>query len=237
MGRYVLITGTSKGLGRFLVTDFIKAGYIVFAGYRKEKEYLVELESKYKELLPIQMDVSDEASVIKAKEKVKGITNSLDILINNAAVYLEGKKPDLPSIEEIDIQKVIDTYNVNSAGCLRVLKHFYKMIENGKQRLIINISSEAGSLQDCWRDREFGYCMSKAAMNMATRILHNYSKNKGIKVISLHPGWMKTDMGGMDADIYPEEASRKIVEFALKLDEKDVLYHQYYDYNGNPMKW
>ncbi len=238
MGEFVLITGTSKGLGKHLVSDFIKEGYVVFAGYRKDKNGLLSLQKEYKEkLIPLRIDVSDENSVLSALKEVEKFTNSLDILVNNAAIYIEGKKPNLPDIKEININKVLDTFNVNSAGCLRVLKHFYRLIENGRKKLIINISSEAGSLADCWRDREFGYCMSKAAMNMITRILYNYSKEKGIMVVSIHPGWMKTDMGGMDADIYPEEASRSIVRFILSLSLENVLTHQFYDYTGKPMRW
>lgn len=230
MEKVVLITGASKGLGLVLVEKFLLKDYIVIATYRKDKEFLANIN--HQNLTLFQMDVSEELSVKKCFEEVSKFYKSIDILINNAAVYLEGKKPT-PPITEIDIEKAMLTYNVNSLGPLRVLKYFYPLVIKGQDRLIVNISSEAGSIADCWRDREFGYCMSKAALNMLTKILSNYGKKDSVKVYSVHPGWMRTDMGGSDADISPEEAAEGIVNFVLS----EHPSHEFYDYKGNPMKW
>ncbi|MEJ5283588.1 MAG: SDR family oxidoreductase [Brevinematia bacterium] len=230
MKKVVLITGASKGLGFVLVEKFLLKDYIVIATYRKDKEFLEKI--KHQNLSLFQMDVGDELSVKKCFEDIIKSYKSIDVLINNAAVYLEGKKPT-PPITEIDIEKAMITYNVNSLGPLRVLKYFSPLIMKGKDKLIVNISSEAGSIADCWRDREFGYCMSKAALNMLTKILSNYGKKDGVKVYSVHPGWMRTDMGGSDADISPEEAAEGIVNFVLS----EHSSHEFYDYKGNPMKW
>lgn len=230
MKKVVLITGASKGLGLVLVEKFLLKDYIVIATYRKDKEFLDKI--KHQNLNLFQMDVSEELSVKKCFEEISKSYKSIDILINNAAVYLEGKKPTLP-ITEIDIEKAMITYNVNSLGPLRVLKYFYPLVIKGKDKLVVNISSEAGSIADCWRDREFGYSMSKAALNMLTKILSNYGKKDGVRVYVIHPGWMRTDMGGNDADISPEEAAEGIVNFVLS----EHPSHEFYDYKGNLMKW
>lgn len=75
------------------------------------------------------------------------------------------------------------------------------------KKVIVNISSEAGSIGECWRDREFDYCMSKAALNMQSVLLQKYLKSEGIKVLAIHPGWMRTDMGGAEADISPDTSA------------------------------
>ncbi len=230
MNKIVLITGTSKGLGFYLVQKFLLKDYIVIATYRDDCKLLQTIN--HPNLKLYQMDVSEGQSVKKCFEEVNNSFFSIDILINNAALYLEGKKPT-PPITEIDIEKVALTYRVNSIGALCVIKYFYPLILKGKDKLIINISSEAGSIANCWRDREFGYCMSKAALNMLTKILSNYGKKDNVKVYSIHPGWMRTDMGGNEADISPEEAACGIVDFV----NSEHGEHEFYDYLGNPMKW
>ncbi len=233
MNKFVLITGASKGLGFSLAEKLIEKNFFVVATYRKKKEFLSRLE-KNPNIKLLKMDVSSELSVKNTYHKIKKLINHIDILINNAAIYIEGQKPNLPSIENIDIKKALLTYNVNSLGVLRVLKYFYPLVEKGKEKKIINISSEAGSITNCWRDREFGYSMSKAALNMISAILINYSKDKGIKVYSIHPGWMRTDMGGKEADISANESADGIINLIDKMNE---LKSGFYDYQGNPMPW
>ncbi|MCX7720403.1 MAG: SDR family oxidoreductase [Dictyoglomus thermophilum] len=233
MSNYIVfITGASKGLGFSLTELYLDKGHKVIATYRKNLEKLEEIKN-HPNLILHPMDVSDEESVRNAYEYLKNKINYIDILINNAAVYLEDKSK---TIENIDIEKAIVTMNVNSIGPLRVLKYFYSLVEKGNKKLIINISSEAGSISNCWRDREYAYCMSKSALNMLSAILQNYSIPKGIKVLSIHPGWMRTDMGGPDADIDPKEAAEGIYNLSVKdWDPKDK--NIYMDYKGNLMTW
>jgi NAD(P)-dependent dehydrogenase (short-subunit alcohol dehydrogenase family) len=232
MNYIVLITGASKGLGYSLTELYLSKGHLVIATYRKNLENLEKIKEN-KNLLLYKMDVSDEESVKTAYEYIGNKVKYIDILINNAAIYIEDKSK---TIENIDIENVIQTLNVNSIGPLRVLKYFYPLVEKGFKKLIINISSEAGSISNCWRDREYGYCMSKSALNMLSAILQNYSKNKGIKVLSIHPGWMRTDMGGPNADISPGESAEGIFNLSLKewdVNDKNI----YMDYKGNIMTW
>jgi len=232
MNYIVLITGASKGLGYSLTELYLSKGHLVIATYRKNLENLEKIKEN-KNLLLYKMDVSDEESVKTAYEYIGNKVKYIDILINNAAIYIEDKSK---TIENIDIENVIQTLNVNSIGPLRVLKYFYPLVEKGFKKLIINISSEAGSISNCWRDREYGYCMSKSALNILSAILQNYSKNKGIKVLSIHPGWMRTDMGGPNADISPEESAEGIFNLSLKewdVNDKNI----YMDYKGNIMTW
>ncbi|PMQ01182.1 MAG: short-chain dehydrogenase [Dictyoglomus sp. NZ13-RE01] len=228
----VLITGASKGLGFSLTRIYLERGHKVIATYRQNLEYLEEIKDKYENLILYPMDVASEESVRTAYNFISSKVPAIDILINNAAIYIEDRTR---TIENIDIDRVVWTLNVNAVGPLRVLKYFYPLVEKGNKKLIINVSSEAGSIGNCWRDREYGYCMSKSALNMASAILQNYGKEKNIKVLVIHPGWMRTDMGGKDADISPDEAGEGIYSLSMKdwKIDKDI----YMDYKGNKMPW
>jgi NAD(P)-dependent dehydrogenase (short-subunit alcohol dehydrogenase family) len=231
----VFITGTDKGLGLELVSRFLCGGFMVFAGVYASQDHLQILlqdHSSYLTLVPL--DVTDMSSIRKAVLQVAGLTPALDILVNNAAVYLQ--KPVKPLYElNLDDGHLEETVNVNSFGPLRVTQQFLPLLEKGTRKLIINISSEAGSIGDCRRTSEFAYCMSKAALNMQSRILQNALALQGFRVLIIHPGWMRTDMGGPEADITPDESAMGIFELALMpRSPEDSMF---VDYQGNPLPW
>ena len=116
-----------------------------------------------------------------------------------------------------------------------MVQQFLPLLEKGEHKLILNISSEAGSIADCWRESEFAYSMSKAALNMQSKILQNHLKPRGFKILAVHPGWMRTDMGGADADISPDEAAEGIFNLAVKSWNLDDEI--YMDYRAQPMRW
>ena len=95
---------------------------------------------------------------------------------------------------------------------MRTVKHLGRFVAPGG--LLVLISSEAGSIGKNWRPSEYGYCMSKAALNMFSQLLsvRENQRESGIQVIVLHPGWMRTDMGGPNADISADEAAAQIVK-------------------------
>ena len=125
--------------------------------------------------------------------------------------------------------------NVNSFGPLRVVQQFQSLLEKGEGKLIINISLEAGSIADCRRENQFAYCMSKAALNMQSKILQNYLSPRGFKVLAVHPGWMRTNMGRPNAAISPDESAEGI--FRLALREWNADDPIYMDYQGVPLPW
>jgi NAD(P)-dependent dehydrogenase (short-subunit alcohol dehydrogenase family) len=182
----------------------------------------------------IPLDVADPGSIRQAVEKAREITPSLDILINNAAVHLEN---EIAALEDLDLEDghLERTMAVNVFGPLRVAQQFLPLLEKGRGKLILNVSSEAGGIADCPRSREFAYCMSKAALNMQSRLLRNYLKPRGYTVLSVHPGWMRTDMGGPNADLSPDESAHGIFELATRgrLPPDEI----YLDYRGRPLRW
>ncbi|HEX2996601.1 MAG TPA: SDR family NAD(P)-dependent oxidoreductase, partial [Anaerolineales bacterium] len=207
------ITGADKGLGFSLVQRLLQEGTRVFAGQYDLGSKLSRLAGSFPQTFTsISLDVSQTESVRAAARRVAELTPALDLLINNAAVMLETRTP-LPELD-LDQLPLYTTLDVNAFGPLRMVQQFLPLLEKGERKMIVNISSEAGSIANCWRESEFAYSMSKAALNMQSKILQNYLKPRGFKVLAIHPGWLQTDMGGAGATVDPGEAAEGILRLA-----------------------
>ena len=231
----VFIAGASRGLGLALAEGYLAEGCRVFAGVRSvQADGLRKLAGKYPRMLfPVRMDAAQTQQVREAARQVKETASQLDVVIYNAGVHF--KENDCV-LEDADMERCLETYNVNALGALRVAQAFAPLLTGGGRKVLANISSEAGSIADCARDKWFDYCMSKAALNMESKLLQNDLGKRGVKVLAIHPGWMRTDMGGMEADISPEESAAGIMKVIEKYGNADspVLY---VDYTGKPMNY
>lgn len=225
----VLITGANRGLGLALVQRFLGAGWHVFAGCRQDPGALTTLACQA--LTRVPLDVADMASVRQAAALVAGSTPALDVLINNAAVYHDRGKEALEALDLTD-GRLEQTMNVNAFGVLRVTQQFLPLLVRGRRKVIANISSEAGSIGMSVRANEYAYTMSKAALNMASRLMHNAFAGRGFHVLVIQPGWMRTAMGGMDADLDPADSAEGIYQLVLQPGAA-----QYVDHLGNPLPW
>jgi NAD(P)-dependent dehydrogenase (short-subunit alcohol dehydrogenase family) len=235
MNNNVLITGASRGLGYALTIQYLKNGYTVFACARnREETKLTSLKEEFNDNLHIlQMDIAISSSVKEAAQEASKYCNKLDIIINNAGIHPEGT---LEILENVNLDNALEVYNVNSVGALRVAKEFLDLLQHGDEKILLNISSEAGSISNCPRSKEFHYCMSKAAMNMGSMLLQNYLKERNIKVLAVHPGWIRTDMGGTNADLAPLEAAQCILDLTVnkKYQMDDPVFIDRY---GKELSW
>jgi NAD(P)-dependent dehydrogenase (short-subunit alcohol dehydrogenase family) len=235
MSDTVFITGADSGLGLALATRFLDAGFTVLAGCFGSPDLLRQLADRFPGRLTIvAQDVADLASVRRSVAEVAAATDHLDILINNAGVCPPHAQALLPDLDLADghLQRVME---VNAFGPLRVIQQLFPFLEKGRLKRIVNISSEAGSIADCCRESWFAYCMSKAALNAESHLLQRWLKPRGFKVLAVHPGWMRTGMGGPGADITPDESARGI--FALATRDGSLDDHIYMDYTGKLMNW
>jgi NAD(P)-dependent dehydrogenase (short-subunit alcohol dehydrogenase family) len=229
----VLVTGASKGLGLCLVEAFAASELQVFAGIREPTAGLEELCTRFGErVIAIPLDVTEPSSVRKARDEVARRTPALDILVNNAAILPEaGRGP----LDQLNVEVGLKLFDANALGPLRVTQAFLALLRAGPRKLVLNISSEAGSIADCWRKDDHLYCMSKAALNMQCAILKNDLEPEGFEILAVQPGWMRTDMGGPKADIHPRESAAGIV--ALTRTKRAPSDPFYIDYQGKPLRW
>ena len=235
----MFVTGADKGLGYCLAEKFSAEGYAVLAGCLGDGAKFKELAARLGKagggsVTPVTQDVTDMVSVRASAQMVAGQVDSLDVLINCAGVGFDVGTP-LTKVDLTDgsLEKMM---TVNAYGPLRVTQAFLGLLEKGRDQRLVNISSEAGSIGANWRDVGFGYGMSKAALNMQSQIMQRYFKPKGIKVLVLHPGWMRTDMGGPTAHISPEEAAAAV--FGLTTRPWEITDEAtYLDYQGKAFPW
>jgi len=231
------ITGADRGLGFALTKSLLENAYIVFAGcYMPEWPQLRELNEIYTtDLTIVPLDVSDDVSVNQAANIIKNKTDSLDLLVNNAAIASDRSGTILEDLHFDDMRKM---FEINTFGPLRVTHSVIKLLLNGERTLLLNISSEAGSIKNCWRVNEFAYSMSKASLNMQSAILQNHLNEYGLKVLAVHPGWLKTYMLGdrnEEATLEAEESAHAIMK--ILLSKESFACPMFIDHEGNEMQF
>ncbi|MDP0501181.1 MAG: SDR family NAD(P)-dependent oxidoreductase [Verrucomicrobiota bacterium JB022] len=205
-----LVTGGNRGLGLAIVHQLLTQGYEVHALNRSASDSLKDQQAQFPDhLFLYEADVRDEDSVKRAVAQVAERVDGLELIVNNAAIHPD---PERVPLEDADFSRYLEAFDINAVGPLRVLKYALSLVRKGREPRVVNISSEAGSCADNWRSSEYGYCMSKAALNRATMILHEHLKDTGVRVFAMHPGWFSSDMGGQKAPITPEDAASNIIK-------------------------
>jgi NAD(P)-dependent dehydrogenase (short-subunit alcohol dehydrogenase family) len=232
--RRILVTGGGRGLGLEFVRRWLEAGHKVFALARDVEKApgLAKLGEEYAAtLLLSNCDVSDDASVQAAADNVGGEWNSLDILVNNAGIY--GPKGD--SIETVDFDEIRRVFEINALGPLRVSRAFLHLVRNGQQPRIVHVTSLMGSIDDNTSGGSYPYRMSKTGLNMASRNLAHDLQSDGIISAVIHPGWVRTDMGGTGAPLEIEDSVGAMIETIESLDMEGS--GGFFDRNGERLPW
>jgi NAD(P)-dependent dehydrogenase (short-subunit alcohol dehydrogenase family) len=239
MARTVFVTGADRGLGFALCAELLKQDWHVFAGqYMPEWPDLATLLSQYPQALQIvPLDVSSMESVQTAAQTVSALTDHVDAMINNAGIFspTAGRSIREPQ-DHAEMQRL---YNVNTLGPLRVVQVFLSLTDRGSLKRLCFISSEAGSIMRSERKAWFGYCMSKAALNMAVKIVFNDLHQEGYTFRVYHPGWIRSYMSGeknMGATLEPEEAAVNAIPILLSQAEDEGRL-ALVDYEGNEWPW
>lgn len=240
MIKYACVTGADRGLGANLAEQLLINGYSVFAGqYAAVWDELQALQERYGERLTVlPLDVGSDASVREAAAFIAERTDQLELLINNAAVL--GKDYRQTLLDELDFDDMLNTFNVNALGSLRVTHALIAPLLRGHDKLIVNISSEAGSVGQSWRNNFYGYCMSKTALNMHSTITHNRIRELGGHVLNLHPGWVQGSLSGTfnpNADLTPQFSASKLVEIIMRYRTYQTNQPAFLDYLGRNLLW
>lgn len=209
--KVVLITGANKGIGYEIAKQLGQKGFHVVIAARDEERGMNAARSLAKngiEVAFLQMDVADSKSVINAARIFSDKYDRLDVLVNNAAILIESG-----SIISMSSKILEDTFRTNTFGPLLVIQIFLEFITKGGR--IINISSSAGSLSDM-TNYSPAYSISKTALNAITRQFASELSTRKISVNSVCPGWVRTDMGGMDASRSVEKGAETAVWLATE---------------------
>ncbi len=207
MNGIVLITGANRGLGLGFVNYYLNKGWAIIACVRDVEgcTELRQLAEKTPENLKIEaLDVSRVSSIDAFSKKFQKENQKLDIVINNAGIFIE------ESFGNWTTQAFMDTYQTNSVGVALFSQAIVPYIQSkGK---LINMSSGLGSVAlNVNPEMAFeAYAMSKAALNIFTKRLSSKLETKGKIVIALSPGWVQTDMGGKEAPLTIAEATLKM---------------------------
>ena len=226
MPNIVLVSGADRGLGYSLCEGLLALDWVVFAGqYMPAWTDLTALQARYPHTLHVlPLDVQSIDSAHAAAQVVREQVNRLDMLINNAGVITHTLPPISEAQDYADIHRVFD---VNSLGPVRMVEACLPLLQRSAMKRLCFVSSEAGSIARCKRTSWYGYCMSKAALNMAVKIMFNQLRPEGFTFRLYHPGWMRTYMSGQKAtqgDMEPSEAAAKAISFFLTSQaEEDKL--------------
>ena len=208
----IVITGGNRGIGYGLLKILSDKHNVIITvrNNKKGQSTIAELGHSKNEINYVVMDVDNSDSVMRAADDIKQKFNNVDLLINNAGILI--KEYQLPAIETSE-DSILKTFNTNTLGVLRVCKSIVPLMVNGSR--IINISSGMGQLDEM-NSGSTAYRISKTALNALTKILSNELLSMGIKVNTICPGWVKTDMGGENATLTIEESTTQIVALALR---------------------
>lgn len=215
----VAIIGASRGIGLEFVRQYRAEGCTVHASARQEKDLqaLRELDAT-----AYCADVTDEASL---QAMAEAITGSLDLLIINAGVGSRER-----TLEEVDPERWTRVMTVNALGPLLAARTVgAKICQSGK---LVALTSMMGSITSN-SGRAWSYRMSKAALNMGMSCLAIELKPRDVNVAVLHPGWVKTDMGGDQAPLSPQESVAGMRSVIAGLARSGGFY----DYSGRELPW
>lgn len=227
----VLITGANRGLGLEFSHYYLKSSWNVLATCRSPKEALdlKALENEYGEIKIFSLDLASEKDIESLGMNLSGIP--IDVLINNAGVYLD-RGCTFGKLNYEDWSKSI---LINTLAPMKIAEVLLENLQVGEKKCLINITSRMGSIADNTSGGSYYYRSSKAALNAAMKTLSMDLLTFHITTVLFHPGWVKTDMGGPNASITPEESIKGMCNVIDKLTLKDS--GKFLDYTGKELPW
>ena len=217
--KVAVVTGGNRGLGFEASRQLAKKGYQVILTSRDEakgKAAAQKLQAEGLNVIFHALDVTNDESSQKLAEFLHEQFGKLDVLVNNAAIYIDSQTSG-NSVFDAKIDTLRQTMETNVYGVLQVTQALIGLMQKQNYGRIVNVSSGAGQLTDMGSGYP-AYRISKAALNALTRIFSNELQGTNILVNSVCPGWVKTDMGGPNAPRTPEQGVDTIVWLATLPD-------------------
>jgi NAD(P)-dependent dehydrogenase (short-subunit alcohol dehydrogenase family) len=212
-----LVTGANRGIGLALTRAFVASGKLVIAGCRNPEAAtgLRQLAREYPDAIDLIIcDVANEQGLQSVAEEARKRRGNLDVIVNNGAIMPEQGNE---SIVQIDLSLFSKAFDTNVLGPVRVIRAFYSMLIASARPRVVNVSSGLGSIADREGYDYYPYAISKAALNMLTRSLAFELGPKGVTVVAISPGWVRTDMGGQAAPLSPEQSAKSLAATVEKI--------------------
>jgi len=233
--RNILITGSNRGLGLEFARQYLSEGYRVIGTCRKPQDAseLDRLSYRYPgNLHVLPLDVDNHQRILQLPSEVSGLTDRLDLLINNAGVFPPNR------FDSVTADQIVHAFRVNCVSPFLIIRAFRRLLKRSDRPLVVNISSLLASISTgaglgSWAD--YAYGPSKAALNRMVRQLAIDLRPDGITVVAQNPGWVQTDMGGPEAPLSPPEAVailRRLFDRLTMQDTGRVL-----EPNGSDAPW
>ena len=225
----ILITGANRGLGLEFVRQYSQLGWSILACCRNlsNSNELEILQKKFSSIEIFQLDVGNLNEIKDLSNTLKERT--IDILLNNAGIYRSG------ALGSIDTEEWIESFKINTIAPYVVIESFLDQVMRSRQKKIVSITSKMGSIDDNTSGGSYMYRTSKTALNSMMRSMTYDLESKEISTLTLHPGWVKTDMGGSNAWINSTESVTGMIQQIEKLSQKNS--GEYLDYSGKTIKW
>jgi NAD(P)-dependent dehydrogenase (short-subunit alcohol dehydrogenase family) len=230
--RYV-VTGANRGIGLELTRQLLVRGDTVDAGVRdpaaaSDLARLGKSPAGAANLRILACDVSRDASVRTLAAALGD--RPVDVLVNNAGVL--GK---MQSLDDLDLEDMVHSFRVNALGALCVTRALLPNLRRSHVRKVINVSTKMASVSDNTSGGAFGYRMSKAALNIATKSMAVNLRGERIVAVVVNPGWVQTEMGGAGAPTPVQESVAGLLRLidGLSLDQSGGFY----DFKGDSIPW
>lgn len=233
----VLVTGANRGLGLEFVTQYLQDGYQVVACARNlgRASELLKLKGNNELLRTFELDVANFGAVDQFCDELHG--RPIDILVNNAGVFgpkIKADKDPGQTLGHMDYELWSEVFRINAMAPLKLIERLYSNIAASEDKKIINLSSAVASISTGMSEL-FAYRTSKASLNVITKILADKTTDTGVICTAFSPGWVKTDMGGPDAEIDVTESISVLRTTINSLTEKDS--GSFLNYDGEVIPW
>ncbi|MGB0944559.1 MAG: SDR family oxidoreductase [Marinomonas sp.] len=226
---HLFITGANRGIGLEMVKQFAQSNWQISACCRNPA-MATELSALAQESTDIKLyalDVTDYQAVTHLADELKGV--SFDLLINNAGIY----GPKCSSLDNLDIEAWRQVFETNTIAPLELIQAFTPHVAASEGKRIAVLSSKMGSISDNQSGSAYIYRSSKAALNQVIKSLSIDLSPQGIQVIALHPGWVRTEMGGPNGLIDTTES----VTGLKSVMTSEIKTGHFYNYDGSEIAW
>ena len=224
----VFITGATRGLGNEFARQYAAAGWEVHGTARTQEDAAALAKATKSPIVGHLADMRDIVSIRALRQQMAGVP--IDLLICNAGIY----QPRDTSFGKTDYTAFADVMQVNVLAPLATVEALADNVAASARRIVVMISSRAGSMPET-DGREYIYSASKAALNSLARSCAGILGPRGVTVVTISPGWVRTDMGGKNAHLEPQASISALRTLFDRLTPAEN--GMFLDYTGETIPW